>query len=625
MKIFQKYAATIINLRPLSSYNFSLDSACFSFIMKGLVINTMKFPQSETENKRRHTLSHIMTYAVKMLHKDVHLGVGPWTETGFYQDYDFRGEPLGEKDFKAIQKKMRWIVNKDFKVVQEDVTEDFAREHYAGDPYKQELIDGIVEAGQALSFYHFQREDGVNVYSDLCAGPHMDSTGNVGSFQLTKVAGAYWRGDETKAQLTRIYGVGFENDQLLADYNEFLIEAAKRDHRKLGAELGLFTFSDLVGPGLPLFTPKGAFIREKLQQTIEGISMQYGYEKVCIPHLAKKDLYETSGHWQKYKDDLFHVHGKQEDTEFVMKPMNCPHHTQIFTAGQKSYRDLPQRYMETTMVYRDEQNGELMGLSRVRSITQDDAHVFCRLSQVKEESKNIVRIIQEFYKKIGMWAEDNYWVSLSVRDSENLDKYYGGEENWNTAEQFLEEICNEENLHYKRIEGEAAFYGPKIDFMFYDSLGRERQLATIQIDFVQPERFSLEYINEEGKKERPVMIHRAIAGSLERFMSVMIEHFAGAFPAWLAPVQGAVLPVNTAHEEHAEALTKKLNDAGARLEYWDTSESLGKRIRNAQTKKYPYSIIIGDTEMAENTITVRKYGEEGDETISVDKLSEWLQ
>ncbi|MCB9809723.1 threonine--tRNA ligase [Candidatus Peribacteria bacterium] len=584
----------------------------------------MRFPQSDTENRRRHTASHIMTYAVKMLRPDVHLGVGPWTDSGFYQDYDFGGSPLSEHDFKDIQKKMRWIINKNFAVVQQDVSEEHARAHFAGDPYKQELIDGILARGLALSFYHFQNDAGQNVYSDLCAGPHLSYTGDVGAFELTKIAGAYWRGDEKLAQLTRIYGVAFATEELLSEYHHFIAEAAKRDHRRLGQELGLFTFSDLVGPGLPLFTPKGTFIRRKIQDTIMALSSAEGYTEVCIPHLAQPDLYKTSGHWEKFSDDLFHVRGKN-DAAFVMKPMNCPHHTQVYASQMRSYRDLPQRYMETTMVYRDEKHGELSGLSRVRSITQDDAHVFCRLSQVKDESQRIVRIIEQFYARIGMWEKENFWVSLSVRDPKTLEKYLGGEENWSTAERFLEEVCQEAALPYKRIEGEAAFYGPKLDFMFYDSLQRERQLSTIQIDFVQPERFGLEYTAEDGTKERPVMIHRAIAGSLERFMSVMIEHFAGAFPAWLSPVQCVVLPVNPAHDAAANALMERLRQRGVRAELWDTSETLGKRVRNAQTEKLPYSIVLGDTEAASGQLTVRAYGQETEQTISFDEFCEVLQ
>lgn len=582
--------------------------------------------KAELGVRRRHTGSHIMTAAVKMTFPDIDLklGVGPWTDKEFYQDFDFGQTKVSESDFKAIEKKMRWIVNKNFKVERKVFTEKEARKEWAHDPYKCELIDGIVEKGQEISAYDFVNEDGKLFYRDICAGPHLESTGQLGVFKLTRLAGAYWRGDEKNKMLTRIYGVAFENEEELKAYEDLLAEAARRDHRKIGAELGLFTFSEKVGAGLPLFTPKGTFIRNKVADTIQDIQARYGYEKVCIPHITKKDLYETSGHWAKFKDDLFHVHGKG-DTEFVMKPMNCPHHTQIYACQMRSYRDLPVRFSEVTTCYRDEQPGELLGLSRVRSLTQDDGHVFCRMDQVKAEACNIVKVIREFYTKLGMFEEGKFWVSLSVRDSNELDKYLGDPKNWDRAEKFLEEIAKEEGLNAKRIEGEAAFYGPKLDFMFQDALGREWQLSTIQIDFVMPERFGLEYINEKGEKDRPVMIHRAIAGSLERFMSVIIEHFAGAFPAWLAPIQAHILPVAESHEKFASELLEKIQSAGGRAELLDSSETLGKRIRNAQTQKLPFSIIVGDKEVQSGDITVRKYGEEKDQTMKVEKFLELLK
>ncbi len=571
------------------------------------------------ETKRKHSASHIMTSAVKMMFPDVKLGVGPWTDQGFYQDFYFGDKEISDKDFKKIEKKMRWIVNKDFKIQKEIVSLEKAKEVFGEDKFKMELIQEIADRGEEISFYNFADETGRVFYNDLCAGPHLESTGQLGVFKLTKLAGAYWRGDEKKETLTRIYGVAFETKEDLEDYKKFLEEAAKRDHRKLGKELGLFTFSDKVGAGLPLFTPKGTFIRNKIEETIMDIQADYGYEKVHIPHITKKELYETSGHWKQYKDDLFHVHGKS-DTEFVMKPMNCPHHTQIFDSSPKSYRDMPVRYAETTSCYRDEQAGELLGLSRVRSITQDDGHVFCTVDQIKQESKNIVEVIRRFYTKLGMFEAGKFWVSLSVRDSEKGEKYLGSDEGWDKAEQFLEEIAKEENLPYKRVEGEAAFYGPKLDFQFEDAIGREWQLATIQIDFVQPKNFELSYVNAEGKKETPVMIHRAIAGSLERFMSVIIEHYAGAFPAWLAPVQAQILPVNKDHEDFAYELAEKLKKSKARIEVKDSSDSLGKRIRNCQKGKIPFAIVIGDKEVESGNLTVRKYGEQKDSQISVEEF-----
>lgn len=573
--------------------------------------------KNDLELKRKHTASHIMTFAVKMMFPDIKLGVGPWTDEGFYQDFDFGETTISDKEFKKIQKKMRWIVNKNFKIVRQEFTEAESREIWKDDKYKLELIDGIVERGEQISAYDFVNDEGRTVYRDICAGPHLENTGDLGIFKLTKIAAAYWRGDADRETLTRIYGVAFPNKEKLAEYEHFLEEAAKRDHRKLGKELDLFTFSEKVGGGLPLFTPKGTFIRNKVEEVIMQIQSKYGFERVNIPHITKKDLYETSGHWAKFKDDLFHVHGKG-DTQFVMKPMNCPHHTQIYASQMRSYRDLPIRYAETTTCYRDEQPGELLGLSRVRSLTQDDGHIFCTPDQVLQESRNLVKVIREFYTKLGMFNEGDFKVSLSVRDSAKLDKYLGDSKNWDKAESYLEEVAKSENLPYERIEGEAAFYGPKLDFQFKDSLGREWQLATIQIDFVQPERFELEYVDNEGKRQTPVMIHRAIAGSLERFMSVIIEHFAGAFPAWLAPVQAHILPVTDDHNARAEEVLAKIHGIFGRAEIHEAADTLGKRLRNSQTGKIPFSVIIGDGEVESGKLTVRKYGEKKDQEMSVE-------
>lgn len=575
------------------------------------------------EEKRRHTGSHILSYAVGMAFKGVKRGVGPHTDSGFYQDFDFGEQEVSDKDFKVIEKKMRWIVNKDFKVVRVEKTVAEAREYFANDEYKLELIDEIEARGEILTFHNFVNEGGEEVYQDLCMGGHLESTGQIGVFKLTKMAGAYWRGDSERTMMNRIYGVAFKDEAELKAYQVFLEEAAKRDHRKLGAELDLFTFSEKVGSGLPLFTPKGAFMRNKIKDTIMDIQSQYGFEEVYIPHITKKDLYETSGHWDKFKDDLFHVKGKG-DTEFVMKPMNCPHHTQIYASQMRSYRDLPIRYAETTTCYRDELPGELLGLSRVRALTQDDGHVFCTNDQVGEEVQNLVKVVREFYTKLGMWDDGQFWVSLSVRDSANKDKYLGEDKHWDQAEDFLELVAEGEKLPYKRVEGEAAFYGPKLDFQFKDAIGREWQLATIQLDFVQPERFGLEYINDQGQKERPVMIHRAIAGSLERFMSVIIEHFAGAFPAWLAPVQVHILPVNQVHEDYAYSLAAQLKDAGGRVEVYDPSDSLGKRIRNSQTKKIPYTLVVGDNEVNSGQLNVRSYGQDKEELLGLGQFIERL-
>lgn len=557
--------------------------------------------------KKRHSLAHLLAAAVLKLYPDTKITLGPAVENGFYYDMDFT-HPISDKDLKNIQKTMKKIANSWTTFEAKKVTPAEAREFFAGNEYKQELINEIESRGEDITLYTS------GDFTDLCRGGHVENFKeeiDMNAFKLDRVAGAYWRGDEKNKMLTRVYGIAFNTKEELDAYIHNQEEAKKRDHRKIGKELGLFTFSEKVGPGLPLFTPKGTKIRNLVVEKISSIQEQYGYEQVCIPHITKSDLYKTSGHWEKYKDDLFHVTGKS-DAEFVMKPMNCPHHTQIFDAEPRSYRDLPLRFAETTMVYRDEQAGELMGLSRVRSITQDDGHIFCTPDQIQTEVNNIVSIIKEFYTAMNMFNEGDYWVSLSVRDTQNLDKYIGDDALWDTAESILENIAKENNLNYKRIEGEAAFYGPKLDFQFRDALGREWQLGTAQLDFVQPARFELTYTDNEGNKQTPVMIHRAIAGSLERFMSLAIEHFAGYFPLWLAPTQIAIIPVKSdIHTEYAQSLYDELKSIGARVEIWsDDHDGFGKKVRRAKTEKLPYWIIIGDEEMNSKTVTIESKDEQ---------------
>lgn len=551
--------------------------------------------------KKRHSLAHLLAAATLKLYPDTKVTLGPHIENGFYYDMDFV-EPINDSDLKKIQKTMKKMANSWTSFEGKTVSPDEAREFFAGNEYKLELIEEIVAKGEDITLYTS------GDFTDLCRGGHIENFKEdvaMDAFKLTRVAGAYWRGDENNKMLTRIYGIAFDTKDELDEYIKNQEEAKKRDHRKIGKELGLFTFSEKVGPGLPLFTPKGTKIRNLVTEKISGIQSQYGYEQVCIPHITKSDLYKTSGHWDKYKDDLFHVKGKS-DAEFVMKPMNCPHHTQIFDADPRSYRDLPLRYAETTMVYRDEQAGELMGLSRVRSISQDDGHIFCTPDQIKTEVNNIVSIIKEFYTAMNMFNDGDYWVSLSVRDSQDLSKYIGDDALWDKAESILEDIAKENNLNYKHVEGEAAFYGPKLDFQFRDALGREWQLGTAQLDFVQPARFELEYTDNEGLKQTPVMIHRAIAGSLERFMSLAIEHFAGHFPLWLAPTQIAIIPIKSnVHSEYAESVYKSLQSAGARVELWnDDHDGFGKKVRKAKNQKLPYWIIIGDEEVSDKTLTI---------------------
>jgi threonyl-tRNA synthetase len=550
---------------------------------------------------KRHTLAHLLAAAVVEQYPHAKLTLGPAIDTGFYYDIDFSdGEAPGEDDLKAIQKGMKKLINKWTEWSHAEVSAAEAREKFAGNQFKLELIDEIDGKGEKITLYT------CGDFTDLCRGGHVENPKAdiaMDAFKLDKIAGAYWRGDEKNPMLTRIYGIAFDTKDELLAYETQLAEAKKRDHRKIGKELDLFTFSELVGPGLPLFTPKGTMMRDLVVDKIMQIQAKYGYQKVTIPHITKSDLYKTSGHWEKFGDELFKVKG-QSDAEFVMKPMNCPHHTQIFASKPRTYKELPIRYAETTMVYRDEQAGELIGLGRVRSITQDDGHAFCTFDQIDQEVEAIVQVIKSFYGTLGMYEEGKFWVSLSVSDPSNRDQYLGDPEKWKQAESMLEDVAKRLELPYKRVEGEAAFYGPKLDFMFFDAIGRERQLATAQLDFVMPERFGLEYVDNEGNKQTPVMIHRAIAGSLERFMAIMIEHFAGNFPLWLSPEQIAVIPVAEAHNEYAQDVHDQLVTAGFRSQINTDNDSMGKKVRNAKQGKLPYFLIIGDTDIANKTVTV---------------------
>ncbi len=578
--------------------------------------------EMSTLDKRRHTLAHLLAKVVEDRYPQAKATIGPYIDTGFYYDFDFgEGPTPGEQDLAALTIAMRELLPQWRSVTSETMSATEARGHFRDNEYKCELIDEIEAAGEEITFYTIGEDEAA--FTDLCRGGHANDPAaeiHPDAFQLSSVAGAYWRGDEDRPMLTRIYGVAFATPEELVAHLEQLEEAKARDHRKLGKELDLFTFSDLVGPGLPLFTPKGTLMRDLIVDRIMAIQAEYGYDKVTIPHITKSDLYKTSGHWEKFGDELFKVKGAS-DAEFVMKPMNCPHHTQIFDSRPRSYKELPIRYAEATMVYRDEQHGELLGLSRVRSITQDDGHVFCREDQIEVEVRNIISVIERFYRSLKMYDADKCWVSLSVRDPE-ADDYLGEEAVWDRAEETLEVIAQSLELPYKRVEGEAAFYGPKLDFMFFDALGRERQLATAQLDFVMPERFNLEYTDEKGEKQTPVMIHRAIAGSLERFMAIMIEHFAGAFPLWLAPEQVRIIPVSEAHHEYAAQTAETLQQAGYRVLLVDESESMGKRIRAAKQAKTPYVLVIGDKEIEAENLTAENRDGESRKLTSQELLTE---
>ncbi len=543
----------------------------------------------------RHSLSHLMSMAVQELYPKVGLGVGPVIDDGFYQDYDLP-ESINLDILPKLEKRMRELIKENIMFVQHDMDFDTALNLYKEDPYKTELINNLKIAGEKnVSFYKS------GFFDNLCAGPHVTSTTEINpdAFKLDRIAGAYWRGDEKNKMLTRIYGLAFDTKEELDAYIYRQEEAKKRDHRKIGAELKLFTISPLIGSGLPLMQPKGMIIRKEIEDFLWSLHKNKGYNRVWTPHIAKKELYEASGHAAKFGEELFRVKGGDE--EFFMKPMNCPHHMQIFADNQFSYRDMPVRYFEPATVYRYEKAGQLSGLTRVRAITQDDGHLFCRVSQISQEVSTIVSIVKSFYTTMGMM--NDYRVSLSVR-GEDKDKYIGSDEVWEKAESTLEQSAKENELNYQIVKGEAAFYGPKLDFMFKDAIGREWQLATIQCDFNLPERFELKFINEKGEEERPVVIHRAISGALERFMGVMIENFAGAFPVWLSPVQVTILPISEHQKEYADSVFKLLKETDIRVELDDSNESLGKRIRNAKMNKVPYIIVIGDKERDAKIITV---------------------
>lgn len=552
---------------------------------------------------QRHTLAHILASVVLEKYPKALLTLGPAIDNGFYYDVDFLGgeKPNTEEDFKEITKLMREKIKLGGKFSHQEVNEIEAEDYFKDNPYKLELINEIIERGEKVTLYTINFNDG-STFTDLCRGGHVENISeiDIDSFEITHTAGAYWRGSEKNKMLTRIYGLAFENKNDLEKYKSQIEEAKKRDHRILGRELGLFTFSDLVGPGLPLWTPKGTILRKQIDNFVQELRSKYDYQAVTIPHLTKSDLYKKSGHWEKYQEDLFKIETRDGHI-LCMKPMNCPHHAQIYASELRSYKELPIRYSETTMVYRDEQSGELNGLSRVLSITQDDAHVFCRESQIAEEVNNIWDLIETFYKTFNF---QNLKYRFSRRD--NDPKFKGNLETWEKAENAIQNLLEKRvGKNYIDGEGEAAFYGPKIDFMAQDAIGREHQVGTIQLDFVQPANLELEYVNEEGKRDRPVMIHCAIAGSLERFISVYLEHTAGNFPLWVAPVQLSIIPVNVdMHGEYAENIFKKLKTEGFRVELADNKDGLGKKVRQAKDNKYPYWIVIGDKEIEENKITL---------------------
>ncbi len=562
---------------------------------------------------KRHSLSHVMAAAIKELYPEAKFAIGPAIDNGFYYDIDFGDNKITNDDFKTIEKKMSFLLKQNLKFErrEEDIDSALENARKNKETYKIELLNDLKKEGvKQVSLYKLGN------FEDLCRGPHIDNTNKIktGSFKLDKLAGAYWRGDENNKMLTRIYGLAFEDKEELNKYLNLVKEAEKRDHRKLGKELDLFCFSDLVGSGLPMFTPKGVTIIDELRYHIEAVCREYGFEKVITPHLAKIDLYEISGHAKKFSDELFRV-SSLKGHDFVMKPVQCPHQTQIYASRQRSYKDLPIRYMESEKQYRAEKTGEVGGLSRVYAITVEDGHSFCTVDQVKQEIINMVNIIKEFYSALGLWG--NHWVSLSVRDYDHPEKYIGETSDWDICEKMLQEISDEMGLEAKRQEGEAALYGPKLDFMFKDSLGKEIQIPTVQVDFATPKRFNLSYTDKDGQEKPPVMVHRAILGSYERFLALLIEHFAGAFPLWLSPVQIKLISVSETHGPACLQIAKKFKDEGIRVEVDNSNETVANKIRKATQEKVPHLLVIGDKEAGGDILSVRDRGSRDTREISL--------
>jgi threonyl-tRNA synthetase len=612
------------------------------FVVKGATIMAVTPAKSDNQlYAMRHSLAHIMATAIQELYPKAKFGVGPVVENGFYYDVDLP-EKLSAEDLLKVEAKMREVVKADYLFEHSQMKLDEAVRFF-GDKqqdYKLELLNDLKNHGTTvvkeidrtqLGVGDGTKVDEVSIYTDgpftdLCRGPHVQSTGKVSAFKLMRVSGAYWRGNEKNTQLQRIYGVGFTTQNELDHHLEMLKEAEKRDHRKLGKELDLFVFSDLVGQGLPLFTPRGTTIREELNNYVQELRQTIGggYQQVTVPHITKKDLYIKSGHWKKFSEQLFKIKTR-EGHEFAMKPMACPHHTQIFASQSRSYRELPIRYRETTMQYRDEQSGELSGLSRVRAITQDDSHVFARMSQVESEIDKIWNVVLAFYKTFGIELK----VRFSRHDPDNMDAYLGDAEVWKKAEDQMKAVIDKKGVDYADGLGEAAFYGPKLDFMGHDVFGREFQAATIQLDMGQPEGFDLVCINEEGERERIVMLHCAVMGSIERFMVLLLESTGGAFPLWLAPEQVRLAPVNDSKEivEYTEKLRSELAASGLRVGVDSSSESVGKKIRAAGLAKVPYTIVVGEKERESETVSPRLRQGHGnfEGTVPVEKLIQELR
>lgn len=560
-----------------------------------------------------HSSAHLMAAAIEELYPGVKFGIGPHIENGFYYDIDFMNYSISSDDFPKIEAKMQEIASRKIKFIRKDICKQDAIDYFTkkGDEYKLELINDLADG--SITFY----ESGA--FTDLCRGPHLYDTASVKAIKLLKTAGAYWRGDEKRKQLTRIYAITFPKKKELDEYLAILEEAKQRDHRKLGKELEFFTFSQKVGAGLPLWLPKGAEMYKRLENFLHHVQARYGYLPVITPHIGHVDLYKTSGHYQKYGADSFRpITTPQEGEEFFLKPMNCPHHCEIYASKPRSYRDLPVRLSEFGTVYRYEQSGELHGLTRVRGFTQDDAHLFCTAEQIKNEFCKVIDIILYIFKTLHF---ENYTAQVSLRDPNNKEKYIGTDENWEKAQRAIIEAAAEKGLKTIEVEGEAAFYGPKLDFMVKDAIGRQWQLGTIQVDYNLPERFGLEYTDADGQKKRPVMIHRAPFGSMERFIAVLLEHTGGNFPLWLTPYQIIILPISEKYMDYAYKVKEILTEKELRVTIDDRNEKTGRKIRDAETKKIAYMLIVGEKEEAEGTVSVRKHGNADLGTMPIDDFA----
>ena len=564
-------------------------------------IKLFKWEDEEGKHAFWHTSAHLLAEALQELYKGIQFGIGPAIENGFYYDIDPGENQITSADFAKIEAKMAELAAKDEAVVRADISKADALKMFGdrGETYKCELISEL-EDGTISTYTQ-------GAFTDLCRGPHLPSTGAIKAVKVMSLAGAYWRGDETRKQMVRIYGVSYPKKKMLDEYLAILEEAKKRDHRKIGKEMELFAFSQNVGQGLPLWLPKGAALRDRLEQFLRKIQRKYGYLQVITPHIGNKMLYVTSGHYAKYGKDSFQpIHTPEEGEEYFLKPMNCPHHCEIYKTVPRSYKDLPLRFAEFGTVYRYEQSGELHGLTRVRGFTQDDAHLFCTPDQLKDEFLKVMDIIFYIFKALNF---ENFEAQISLRDPNNTQKYVGSDENWEKAERAIIEACAEKGLNAKSVQGEAAFYGPKLDFMVKDAIGRRWQLGTIQVDYNLPERFGLEYVGADNQKHRPIMIHRAPFGSMERFVAVLLEHTAGKLPLWLAPDQVVVLPISEKYNDYAQKVVLELAEKDIRAFVDDRNEKIGKKIRDNELKKIPYLLIVGEKEAQNDEVSVRKHGE----------------